>query len=371
MIPLPEQEIFLRSPYWLTISETNLDYVLCELRIWTGNLQNEPVEADAKLRSTGLNDKTSIDIAEFARDFVEVTYDGSAESNAVFISYQLTIYQNGDFDNPTVQDKVYLTGLDGYGVFQEGVNFQWYNEVMITDSDVTAYPDTSIAIPVKQFDLEGYTLQKRTSFANPPYTDFHSVTGITTSEDTSDVIRYVDSAYQGQYADRIVFHFYNKPDEIVNITYGNCTKYGLTKCYFVNRLGCIQEVHYFGRFDVSMKTKSESYKRNIIENGNYSKTRHQKYTLNKNGSVLMSINSGWKNESENDTMMEMMLSEQVWLTIATSKLGLGWLPKLSNSWVVPVNIKTEQTEIKNKLNDKLINYKFKFEAAHDWINTVR
>ena len=28
-------------------------------------------------------------------------------------------------------------------------------------------------------------------------------------------------------------------------------------------------------------------------------------------------------------------------------------------------------EIKNKVNDKLINYSFKFEAANDWINSIR
>ena len=121
---LPTKDIFLRSPYWLTIQETDLDFVLCELRIWTGLISAEPVEADIKLRSTALNDITSIDIAEFARDFIEVTFSGAAESNAVFISYQLQHFTAGVIDPlPAKEAKVYLTGFDGYGTFQDGVNF--------------------------------------------------------------------------------------------------------------------------------------------------------------------------------------------------------------------------------------------------------
>ena len=95
---LPTKDIFLRSPYWLNINETDLDFVLCELRIWTGALYEEPLEADIKLRSTALNNKTSIDIAEYARDFVEVTFSGTEESNAVFISYQLQIFKANIFE---------------------------------------------------------------------------------------------------------------------------------------------------------------------------------------------------------------------------------------------------------------------------------
>ena len=65
------------------------------------------------------------------------------------------------------------------------------------------------------------------------------------------------------------------------------------------------------------------------------------------------------------------MSEQVWVQVDAERLGRGWVPKQSSTWTVPVNLKSEETLIKNKLNDKLINYTFTFEAAYDWINTVR
>ena len=147
---LPTSEIFLRSPYWLFIEETELDYVLCDLRIWSGELLDEPTTPSAKLRSTALNGKTSIDIAEFGRDFVEVTFNGQADSNAIFMSYELTLYYKGQSFEPESEDRVYLTGLDGYSTFSDGVNYQWYKNTMLSDSSITVYNDTSIKIPVLQ-----------------------------------------------------------------------------------------------------------------------------------------------------------------------------------------------------------------------------
>ncbi len=368
---LPTSEIFLRSPYWVTVEDDNLDYVLCDIRIWTGQLNDEPEAPSAKLRSTGLDGITSMDIAEFARDYVEVTFDGNADSNAVFISYELSIYLTSSSSDPDPEDRVYLTGLDGYGTFQEGINFQWYKQVMLSDSEVSAYPDNNITIPVLQKTLTGYELKRYAGGYGGALTTFHTVTGITESDNTADLVRTISTSYQGNYADRITFKFFDRPDESVNINYIDCTKYGLTKVFFVNRLGCMQEMHFNGRFDVSMTATSDMYKRNLLVNGDYSNTRHQKSVLNKNGKIVMTLNSGWKSQEENDSIIELMMSEQVWVIVDSSNLGVGWVPKESGAYVVPVNVDTDDTVIKNRLNDKLINYTFRLEAAHDWINSVR
>lgn len=368
---LPTNEIFLRSPYWITINQVDLDYVLCDLRIWTGDLTSEPVNVSAKLRSTGLDDETSFDIAEFGRDYVEVTYDGNDESNAIFLSYELTIYLKGATVEPAPEDRIYLTGLDGYSTYQDGINYQWYKQIMLSDSIISAYPETTIAVPVLQKTLTGYTLQRYAAGYGGALSVFHTVTGISPVENTADLVRLVTSSYNGFYADRITFQFSDQSDKFVTINYMDCTKYGLTKVHFVNRLGCMQEVHFNGRFDVEMNATKDTYKRNVLVNGNYDSNRHQKSILNKNGVVKFTVNTGWKSEDENDTIIEMMMSEQVWVTVESAKLGRGWAPKQNSFWNIPVNIDSDQTIIQNRLNDKLINYTFSFESAHDWINTVR
>lgn len=370
-LQLPSTEIFLRSPYWITVNESQLDYVVCELRIWTGAMGDEPIYSDIKIRSTALNDSTSIDIAEFARDFVEVRFEGTYESNAVFISYELTKILQGQTSAPSPEAKVYLTGLDGYGTFQDGVNFAWANEVMISDPVVTAYPEEAIEIPVMQTNLTGYSLQRFAAGYGGAYSTFHSVTSLAPTDNSANMIRYVNSRFGGVLADKILFHFDGIADETVLINYGDCNKFGLTRLSFVNRLGCIQTMHYFGRFDVKMSQKGNTYKRNLLSSGNYDATRHQDYTLNKNGRITMSLNTGWRSEEENDSMIEMLMSEQIWIGVDSLKLGNGWVPKQSSLWIVPVTVKNSNLEIKNRLNDKMINYSLDFEAAQDWINSVR
>lgn len=367
---IPTTDIFLRSPYWVSVTETDLDYVLCALRVWTGNMTDEPVNANIKLRSTSFDGSTHFDIAEFARDYVEVTFGGTDESNAVFISYELTKYLHGALDTPPAEAKVYLTGYDGYGTFQDEANFSSTSEVMMTDSTVDCYPNSSIAIPVRQNKLTGYLLQRRVGNHNN-YTTFKTVTGLTVVENTANMVKYVANNFGGVYADRIVLQYTTGPDQNMQINYKDCTKYGLNQIFFVNKLGATQQLHFSGKFEASMTATEETYKRNLLVGATYDPTRHQTYTLNKNGKVSFTVNSGWVSEEANDTMIEMLMSEQVWMRVDVQKLGLGWLPKQATHYIVAVTVKSEEKIIKSRLNDKMINYTFKMEAASDWINNVR
>jgi len=370
---LPSKDIFLRSPYWVTVDQPQLGYVLCDLRIWTGDLSAEPTLPSIKLRSSALNDITTIDIAEFARDYVEVYYGTASESNAVFISYELSIYDIGADTDPAPEARVYLTGFDGYGTFQDGANFSWYKQAMITDNYITTYHETAVRIPVKQNLLTGYTLKRYAAgYGGPSLTTFHAVTGLTPTENTTNMVVHVVSTFQGDYADVVILHFNGAGDETINIKYAPCNKWGNTDIHYVNRLGATQTLAFFGKSEVMMNSKADSYKRNLLgANGTYNVTRHQEKTYNKNGTIKIQVNSGWRREEENDAIVELMLSEQVWILVKTATLGNGWVPKESDTWVVPVNVKSEETLIQNKKNDKLINYTFTFDAAHDWINTVR
>lgn len=365
---LPTSEIFLRSPYWLFVEESELDYVLCDLRIWTGELTAQPAQPTAKLRSTALGGKTSIDIAEFARDYVEVTFAGTVDSNAVFISYELTHYLKGAVTEPDPEQRVYLTGLDGYSTFHDGVNYQWWKQTMLSDNVLSVYEGTSMKVPVIQKFLIGYRLQR---LQGGMYHTFRQENNFTPATNTSGLIRHITSSYQNKYADRLLLLFSQGPDEFVQFNYSPCTKYDVTKLFFVNRLGCIQEMHFGGAFGTEVSVEHNEYKRNILVDGNYDTTRHQNTTLNKNGKIKLSLNTDWRLETENDSIIEMMMSEQVWIQVDAERIGRGWAPKTSSIITIPVNLVSDTSKIKNRINHKLINYTFSFESASDWINTVR
>lgn len=368
---LPTNEILLRSPYWVTKTDTNLDYILTDLRVWIGDLSSDrPNNATIKLRSTALNGTASIDIAELARDFVEVAFSIEEESSSVFIEYQVTsVYSDGSSTIHTAEE---LVGLDGYGTFTDGANFSISDKVLMSADKIHSYTDTNNRIPVLATTFTGYKLKERTNVNGTiQYHTFRSVSVSAPSDNTEDVIRYVDTSYQGEYADRVVFEFSDGPDITKDIEYQDCNKHGVTVCYFVNRFGAVQQIHFSGRFNVSLSSEDSKYTRNILENGSYNEFKHQERILHKNGKIAMELNTGWVPEEDNDTFIELMMSEQVWINVDADKLGVGWVPKQSSTYTIPVNLESKNLDVKNRLNDKVINYSFKFKASNDWINSVR
>lgn len=365
---LPTNKILLRSPYWVTKSETDLSYILVSLRVWTGTLAQEPTDPTIKLRSTALNGVASVDISELARDFVEVMFETSSEeSNAVLVSSICTsVYLDG---TTTTYTKDYFLGLDGYGTFTDGANYSMTDRVLMSTEVIRSYSQTNNRIPVLAEEFTGYELQRDKGPLG--FVTFHTVTGLSAANSTQDAIDYINTSSSGIYSDRVVVKFSSGQDEIVNVEYQDCNKYGYTPAYFVNRFGAMQQVHFTGRFNISMQSEDTKYTRNILEGGTYNKFRHQQYVLSKNGKVSLEFNTGWIPEEENDTFLELIMSEQVWLQVDSSKFGVGFVPKQSNTYTLPVHLTTKNLDVKSRINDKLINYTFKFEAANDWINSVR
>ena len=366
---LPTNKMFLRSPYWVTKTRSNLAYIIVEVTVWTGDLTaDEPVSPSLTLRSTAFDGTAKIDIAEFARDQVEVIFSGSQESNAVWVKTELT-YWDSDGVTTATDAPVYYTGLDGFSYFEEGRNYNYPYNVLLGSDRVRTFKEENYKIPVLQDKLVSYGLQEWNGSA---WVQFHTVTGLTPVEDTSEAIQYINTQNGSQYAERVQLNFSSGPAEYVYVDYESCTMQGYTNVWFVNRYGALQQLACFGRFDVSLSTMNESYKRNLSESeGSYNDSRHQQTVLYKNGKISMTINTGFYKQSENDTFTELFLSEQIWVTVDKDSLGLGWMPKTSTSFTVPVNLKSQEFKMKTTRFDKLINYTLNFEAAADRINSIR
>ena len=95
----------------------------------------------------------------------------------------------------------------------------------------------------------------------------------------------------------------------------------------------------------------------LISANTYSNTDHQKYVYNKQGSERITLNTGYVDEGQFETIKQLMLSEQVWAKIGTA--------------VYPMNVQTSSLTKKTKINDKLVNYSIEMMFAYDEINSVR
>ncbi len=197
---LPTNKILLRSPYWITSTDENLSYILVNLRVWIGDLADEPTDVTIKLKSTALNGTASVDISELARDFVEVVFGTQGEeSNAVFVSSILSsFYTDGSSDT---ESKVYYLGLDGYGTFTDGANYSLTKRVLMSTEKIRSYKDTNNKIPVLASEFTGYRLQAKSYVG---YSDFRVVTGLTPNDSTEDAVDYISTLYSGSYADRVI-----------------------------------------------------------------------------------------------------------------------------------------------------------------------
>ena len=137
-------------------------------------------------------------------------------------------------------------------------------------------------------------------------------------------------------------------------------KYEQLQLIFYNKFGAMQIMPFFKKSTTSISVSSNEFKRNIMEfdnDPNYDISKHDIATLGVNGNEKISINSGFIDESFNEVIKQLMLSEQVWVDNGSS--------------VLPINLNSKSLTFKKSVNDKLINYTMDFSYAFDTINNIR
>ena len=82
----------------------------------------------------------------------------------------------------------------------------------------------------------------------------------------------------------------------------------------------------------------------------------QKQIFNNNGAIKYKVNSGWVDETFNENLQQLLLSERVLWTKGNTKL--------------PIRINTKSINKEKNINNKKINYSLDFEMAFDTINNV-
>ena len=367
---LPTEKVFLRSPYFVELTRTTLDRIELHLYVYTGDLTTDkPALPNYILYSTAFPDTSGdryakIDISEMCRDFVEVTYDGNNESNAVWIEYDLYYADQGD-TSLTLHSSNSLTGLNGYGYFEDLANPQVTDYLMLSTDTILLPTGLSVDIPVLQDKLTDWTLAKKSvqTYASGP---------LTPTENTANVIFYADTGLSSQAdPDKAIFAFTDVPDKTINLKYYEECKNDVVQCSFGNAFGATEDIWFRGRTSQVLKTTSEQFKRNILVGSTYDSKRHQNKILSKNSTIEMTVNTGWLPESMNATMQQLFESEYVWITVPFNYFSKDKNKGVQTDTVIPVNILTSQLAFKEHKYDKLINYTFVCEFAADRINTVR
>ena len=118
-------------------------------------------------------------------------------------------------------------------------------------------------------------------------------------------------------------------------------------------MGYVQTLTFFKEFESDMKVTREKYE---TDNGQPSAGFHQFKTFNVQGQDSFKVNSGWVDETMNETFKQLYLSEKVWYYDGTNN--------------IPINITGTSLKYLTQKKDRLIQYECEFDYSYNTINNI-
>lgn len=375
-------KINVRSPYLIKIESASpaLGYVDFELRIWSGNESPVPTPASYTFTKSviGTNDYVTFEIADYIRDYISTEYgDIDRSTSAVWVEWSYIRYEADDSPIDTSAQTVQKLAVDGYGFFEDGINPEIRSGLMQDNTDVYYNDGDDIIIPVFSEVVESVEFpvgdvptilwdQYNAYWENASavWESGGTAQGISDSTDSDYKIMYVRITDTADLPDiqqlNIVHRTGEGSDEVVYLRKVCEPKYSPFKAVFYNKYGAMQELTFFKRSDTTLTVSSDRFKRNIVDftsSPTYNTAYHQVKSFNVNGKEQITLNTGFIVEEFNGLIKQLMLAEEVWLDDGTQ--------------VLPVLPVTNSLQMKQNVNDKLINYTLSFEYAYDKINNIR
>jgi hypothetical protein len=364
------QIINTRSPFYIKVSDSNLQEATLTLHIYSGNFISSPTSTELKYTITKSELEESnyvvFEIAELIRDYIlNDYYTGSTTTNCVWVKATVTAKNESGvaITSPTISPSVtnQFLAVDGYGYFDEGSNPEPSRSLLQSNTIVYRPSDHQITIPV--FREETNTL---TYFLNSTQVAQETIDK-TTSTDSTDKIVYVKKNITPSTFNKVVVNYDSgggTSDTTINVFDLDCSKYTPIKVSFINKLGALQEIWFDKRSNESIEASSNTYKASVMDfstsTPSYNTSGHQDVTLDLVGKESIVMNTGYIDESHNEVFRQLILSELVWMQD----------PDDSSSYL-PLRPKTQSLQFKTRVNDKLVNYTVEFDFAFDKINTIR
>jgi hypothetical protein len=122
---------------------------------------------------------------------------------------------------------------------------------------------------------------------------------------------------------------------------------------FQNKEGALQFMTFFKARTDSLSVTNEEFEG---DRGQPLDGNHQYVKFNVQGKSKFKVNSGFIDESMNETVRQLLLSERVWM--------------YSNEIFTPLNVAGKSLEYKTRQKDRLINYEIDFDYAFNEINSI-
>lgn len=390
-----------RSPFYIKVSDTNLQSAELKLYIYEGAKDVTPDAADLKytIEKAELEETNYVvfEISELVRDYIDAKYDGEYDSYCVWVNPVITATNESGttITSPTVTPSDYddqFIATDGYGYFEEGINPDFDEGLMMSEGTIYRVNDRSVNIPVYTgstnsvaFRLNGETVySKNVVYTDPANPTTSEAIQYIASDNFSDADSYKERVLEdgGVFeenslleafedvvdigaVDEVYVNYTNATEtktKILKVKTFDCSKYEPIRVTFVNKYGALQDLYFTRRSNESINVKTEDYKASVMDfaNFSYDTSEHQMRTLNLIGNESITLNTDYIDESCNEHIKQLMLSEQIWMTRL-----------IDEEKIVPLKLKSNSLQLKKRVSDKLIQYTMDFDVAADKINNIR
>lgn len=346
--------IFVRSPYIVTINEAGQVETKIELRLWNGTsstaIPTLPQYTLNKLIPASNSPATYYDIAPYVREFINhnsIQSTPSPTANTTTTQYchvQIRKYRRIGATFSEVGTAEQHKAFEGFGYYGDLYNPS-LSEVLITPNTYY-YNGTS--------DLGWVTISLGTGYSAVYTSPSGSVVNLNLAGFPNRVLNIarVNSNFLSvgnkleilNGSSAVVWTGYFYPQT-------KC-KYTPVKVDFVNKFGAWQRQWFFGASYDTLNTENTEY--NLMQSSfpNYSVIEGQRQVYNANGKQTIRLNSDWVDETFGEVIKQMMLSEKILVNGTAAKLN------------------TKSMDLQKSINTNLINYQLEFEYAYDVINSV-
>jgi hypothetical protein len=390
-----------RSPFFIKVSDSNLAVAKLELYIYEGVKDISPDAADLKYSivkaEIGGSNYVVFEISDLVKDYIESKYDGEYDSYCVWVNPVITAYSDilgtTPITSPTVSPSDYSSqfiATEGYGYFEEGVNPDFDEGLMMSEGTIYRVNDRSVNIPISAettnslaFRLNGETISSIT-ISDDDNTNQKIQYIASDSNSTADsykervledggvfeynsLLEKFEESFDIGAVDEVYVNYTNATEtktKILKVKTFDCSKYEPIRVTFVNKYGALQDLYFTRKSNESVSVKKDAYKASIVDfsgsSVTYDNTGHQQRTLNLIGNESITLNTDYIDESCNEHIRQLMLSEQVWMTRLTDE-----------ELIFPLTLKSQSVQMKTSLNDKMIQYTMNFDIANDKINSVK
>ena len=345
-----------RSPFIITIEEPSQLWTQIKLYIWNkGDVEPTiPIYVLSKPVPDLINTRCDFNISKYLQEFIEPiapvhTDIIDQETNNCWCLFKVERYAGG----PTIKDVILIdhtsyVGINGFIDYDNGRQNYLECDYVLMD-----YNHIEHQYPIYNFGYFNLLVDtNREARYNIKYANIDESYDWFTNYDGIQLLRipYTNAALSNPNLACEITIDYSIDDIIITTPIEEC-KYEPIKCNFINERGGWQFLTFFKAQTNSIQVKGSEF--NLLPDSlDYNIQRGQSKVFNLNGNQTIKCNTGWIDESLNQLIHDLLLSETV---LIDDK---------------PAKVKTQSITYKTQLKDKMINYEIDFEYAYDLINNV-